>query len=85
LRTKHEATAKTNATGWYLLTAIERHAGMFEFLTKYQGGATYTPLDRDKTSNSDGEGGLERVVHPRRVFLCPGLQLRLVISFFDFL
>jgi hypothetical protein len=42
-RAKHEATAKTNATGWYSLTAKELHAGAFKFLTKYQGSATYAP------------------------------------------
>ncbi|MGD0717065.1 MAG: hypothetical protein ABR979_03230 [Halobacteriota archaeon] len=31
MRTKHEATAKSNATGWHSLTARELHAGIFEF------------------------------------------------------
>jgi hypothetical protein len=31
LRTKHKAIAKSNATGWYSLTARELHTGVFEF------------------------------------------------------
>ena len=48
MRTKYEATSKTNATGRYSLTAREPHTAIFGFPTKYQGSATRAPLDREQ-------------------------------------